>query len=45
MESEQFLFWFIFAIIILVCIVVAVVAGNVSYFTSQEAMGKDPDEE
>lgn len=43
--EEQFLFWFIFAVIILVCIVVAVVMGNVNYFTTQEAMGKDPDEE
>ncbi len=42
---DNFIFWFFFAIIVLVCIVVAIVASNIAYFVSQQSMGKDADEE
>lgn len=42
---DDFLFWFIFGIIVLICIVVAVVVGNIAYFVSQQSMGRDADEE
>lgn len=45
MSSEAFLICFVFAIIVLVCIVVAVVVGNINYFVNQQALGKDQDEE
>ena len=42
---DNFLFWFMFAVIVLCVIVVAIVMGSVAYFVSQQSMGKDADEE
>ena len=41
----MFIIGFIFAVIILVCIIVAVVTGDVAYFVNEEALGKNADEE
>ena len=35
----------VFAVIILVCVIVAVVTGDVAYFVNQQALGKNTDEE
>jgi hypothetical protein len=41
----MFIIGFIFAVIILVLIIVAVVTGDVAYFVNQQALGKNTDEE
>ena len=41
----MFILCFMFAVIILVLIIVAVVTGDVAYFVNQQALGKNSDEE
>ncbi len=41
----MFIIGFIFAVIILVLVIVAVVTGDVAYFVNQQALGKNTDEE
>lgn len=41
----MFIMCFMFAVIILVCIIAAVVTGNVAYFVNQMSLGKNADEE
>ena len=40
-----FLFWFMFAIFILVVVIASIVVGNVAYFVNQMSLGKDANEE
>ena len=43
--DSMFIIGFMFAVIILVCVVVAVVTGDVAYFVNQQSLGKNADEE
>ena len=43
--ETMFVIVFVFCVIILALIVVAVVTGNVAYFVNQQSLGKDADEE
>lgn len=40
-----FLFWFMFAIFILVVVIASLVVSNVAYFVNQMSLGKDANEE